>query len=115
MKATTLLKKDHDAVKRIFRDYQQSGERAFKSRLRLFEKMKQELDVHAKIEEEIFYPAVKAARTEPAADEKRLRATYGDNFPRLVEIKKKYDPSGLFTVHNGVGSEEWSADGFTKL
>ena len=30
-------------------------------------------------------------------------------------VKKKYDPSGLFFVHNGVGSEEWSADGFTRL
>lgn len=29
--------------------------------------------------------------------------------------KKKYDPSGLFFVHHGVGSEEWSPDGFTKL
>jgi hypothetical protein len=30
-------------------------------------------------------------------------------------VKKKYDPSGLFIVHHGVGSEEWSADGFTRL
>ena len=43
------------------------------------------------------------------------QAYWGSNYPRLLEIKKKYDPSGLFTVHNGVGSEEWSADGFTKL
>lgn len=68
MKATTLLKKDHGAVKKLFREYQQTGERAFKTRLRLFERMKKELDVHAKIEEEIFYPAVKAARTGPAVE-----------------------------------------------
>lgn len=24
----------------------------------------------------------------------------------------RYDPDGLFTTHHGVGSEEWSADGF---
>jgi hypothetical protein len=30
-------------------------------------------------------------------------------------VKKKYDPEGLFFVHHGVGSEEWSADGFTRL
>jgi FAD/FMN-containing dehydrogenase len=40
---------------------------------------------------------------------------WGSNYPRLASIKKKYDPSGLFFVHNGVGSEEWSPDGFTKL
>ena len=34
---------------------------------------------------------------------------------RLQGIKRKYDPDGLFFVHHGVGSEEWSADGFTRL
>jgi hypothetical protein len=43
------------------------------------------------------------------------QAYWGSNYSRLAEIKKKYDPDGLFFVHNGVGSEQWSADGFTKL
>jgi len=43
------------------------------------------------------------------------RSYWGGNRSRLAEIKKKYDPTGLFFVHNGVGSDEWSADGFTKL
>lgn len=40
---------------------------------------------------------------------------WGSNYARLASVKKKYDPTGLFFVHNGVGSEEWSADGFAKL
>jgi len=40
---------------------------------------------------------------------------WGSNYARLALVTKKYDPTGLFFVHNGVGSEEWSADGFTKL
>jgi len=40
---------------------------------------------------------------------------WGSNYTRLAGIKKKYDPDGLFFVHNGVGSDEWSADGFAKL
>jgi hypothetical protein len=30
-------------------------------------------------------------------------------------VKRKYDPDGLFIVHHGVGSEDWSADGNTRL
>jgi len=40
---------------------------------------------------------------------------WGKNYPNLRATKAKYDPDGLFFVHHGVGSEEWSADGFTRL
>jgi len=39
----------------------------------------------------------------------------GKNYSKLKAIKTKFDPDGLFFVHHGVGSEEWSADGFTRL
>lgn len=42
------------------------------------------------------------------------RAFWGQNYARLLAVKQRFDPDGLFTVHHGVGSEQWSADGFTR-
>ncbi|HEX7923480.1 MAG TPA: FAD-binding protein [Bradyrhizobium sp.] len=43
------------------------------------------------------------------------QAYWGPNYQRLLEIKQKYDPAGLFFVRHGVGSDDWSDDGFTRL
>ncbi len=40
---------------------------------------------------------------------------WGPNYKRLLAVKDTHDPDGLFVVHHGVGSERWSADGFTRL
>lgn len=42
-------------------------------------------------------------------------AYWGSNYARLAEVKRAVDPEGLFFVHHGVGSEGWSADGFTRV
>jgi FAD/FMN-containing dehydrogenase len=48
-------------------------------------------------------------------EERWREAFWGPHHARLQAVKDKYDPQGLFFVHHGVGSERWSADGFTRL
>ncbi|HEY7853222.1 MAG TPA: FAD-binding oxidoreductase [Caulobacteraceae bacterium] len=42
-------------------------------------------------------------------------AFWGPHYPRLAAIKARYDPAGLFIMRHGVGSDGWSADGFTRV
>jgi FAD/FMN-containing dehydrogenase len=40
---------------------------------------------------------------------------WGSNYARLAQVKRQYDPDGLFFIRHGVGSEAWSDDGFTRV
>ncbi len=58
--AIEMLKADHQHVKELFQKYQAAGERASKNKQKIVEEVCRELEVHAQLEEEIFYPAVEA-------------------------------------------------------
>ncbi len=59
MKATDLLKKDHNAVKKLMTEFGKTTTRARKKRQQLVDRIAQELEIHARIEEEVFYPALR--------------------------------------------------------
>jgi hemerythrin-like domain-containing protein len=59
MDAIRLLKDDHGRVKKMLADGEETTERAEKTRSEVFAKIKEEMLVHERIEEEIFYPALK--------------------------------------------------------
>ena len=59
MDALTLLKTDHDKVKKLLTELESTTERGVKTREQLFATIKGELTVHEIIEEEIFYPELK--------------------------------------------------------
>src|SRR6476620_12468845 len=59
MNAFTLLKADHKKVAGILEKIDETTERAVKTREELFTQLKTELDIHTRIEETIFYPALK--------------------------------------------------------
>ena len=62
--AITLLTEDHENVKSMFEQYEELGERAHVSKKKLATQICTELTKHATAEEEIFYPAVRAAGKE---------------------------------------------------
>jgi hemerythrin-like domain-containing protein len=60
MDALSLLKEDHGKVKKLLAELEKTTERGVKTRTELFATIKGELSVHETIEEEIFYPELKA-------------------------------------------------------
>ncbi|MDQ3172711.1 MAG: hemerythrin domain-containing protein [Acidobacteriota bacterium] len=61
MDAFKLLKSDHEKVAGILEKLEGTTERALKTREELFTQLKTELDIHAGIEEKIFYPVLEKA------------------------------------------------------
>ena len=59
--ATALLIKDHRKVKRLLKQLDATTERAATRRETLFKEIENEIKIHSKVEEEIFYPAFKEA------------------------------------------------------
>ena len=69
--AIALLKADHAAVKKLFAQEERATKQSDDKRQSIFDQINDALTVHATIEEEIFYPAVKKARSEHVKDEVR--------------------------------------------
>jgi hemerythrin superfamily protein len=62
--AIKLLKADHKEVSALFEAYEKLGEKAQTKKKQIAGKICKALSVHAQIEEEIFYPAVRAEMDE---------------------------------------------------
>jgi hypothetical protein len=60
MDAITLLEDDHRKVKKLLSEGEETTERAEKTRAQLYASLRREMETHERIEEEIFYPALKA-------------------------------------------------------
>ena len=57
MKATELLKQDHDEVEELFERFESAGDG---EKLSIAQKIFSELELHTQIEEDIFYPAIRS-------------------------------------------------------
>ena len=97
MNAFQLLKEDHQKVSGIFQQLEPTTERAEKTRTELFAKLKEELDIHARIEESVFYPAIKQAA--------ETREIVLEGFEEHHVIKMLLNELGAMPVD----TEEWAA------
>ncbi len=60
MDAIRMLKDDHKAVERLFKRFEKAGDRAYTEKRNLVDRIVEELSTHAAIEEQLFYPVVRA-------------------------------------------------------
>ena len=70
--AIALLKADHKAVKELFKQVEETSERAKAQLQRLGDQICAELTVHTQIEEEVFYPAVQERTQRGHKEEKDM-------------------------------------------
>ena len=64
MNALTLLTNDHRRVDRLFTEHAKAAGNARRQKA-LFDDVRRELDIHARIEEQVFYPAVEGQLVTP--------------------------------------------------
>ena len=96
MNAIELLKSDHDVVADLFEKVKATDE---SEHLPLFEKIKSELDVHAHIEETIFYPKLQEEGNDELVDivlegieEHRQVKMFLREIDALVDASEKFEP-----------------------
>ena len=84
MNAIELLKKDHKTVKSLFESFEKAKEQEdVDSKRSLFTSIKEELDAHTRVEEEIFYPAFDRAAGEENDDDKELVLEAGEEHQQV--------------------------------
>jgi len=80
--ATEMLKEQHEEVRRLFKEYESSGEGANATRKRLIDRVSRDLELHAQLEERIFYPACRILKDEKA------RKMVGESIEEHLIVKR---------------------------
>src|SRR5690606_22663079 len=60
MDAITMLKDDHKDVEQLFKRFEKAGDRAYMEKRDIVDRIIEALSTHAAIEEQVFYPVVRA-------------------------------------------------------
>lgn len=81
-KATDLLKREHDEVRALFKDFKNASEGAMARKKTAIDQACQKLEVHARLEESIFYPACRNLKD---ADARRM---VGESLEEHLIVKR---------------------------
>ena len=100
MDAITLLEQDHQKVKKLMGEIEKTTERGVKTRQELFNKLVEEVTIHEKIEEQIFYPEVKEHATSKQLEELVTESYEEHHFVDIVKAEIAKTP---------FEAEEWAA------
>jgi hemerythrin superfamily protein len=119
MDALELLKQDHQKVKELF---EEAEEAEGKEQQDIFEKIKSELETHARIEETVFYPAVqkheelKDMVLESLEEHKQIK-TLLKEMDNLASDSEKFEPKLQVLMENVEHHAEEEEEGkmFPKL
>ena len=103
--AVSLLKADHQKVKKAFEEFKNLGDQAYKTKKKLADDICEDLEIHTRLEEEIFYPEFRKAVTgsKPLANEAKVEH---DSAKELIrQIKEMNAEDDLFDAKVTVLSE----------
>ena len=92
-----MLIQDHRTVDDLFEKIEKSGEGASKTRQQLFDKLRQELELHTQVEERIVYPDFKK--------HSGVKDFIGEALEEHGEVKKMLQQLGRMEP----GEKDWSA------
>jgi len=86
MNALTLLRNDHRRVDRLFGEHKQAAGNPRRQKA-IFDDVHRELDVHAQIEEQVFYPALESGFMEPVREQmEEARAEHEEVKALLMQL-----------------------------
>jgi hypothetical protein len=94
-RATDLLREDHRKLRELFAQYERAIAEQWDTRQSLAEEISMQLEVHSRVEEEIFYPAIRRIDTEFAVRATQQHQAIDEIIERLKQSPDEvhYDPA----------------------
>ncbi len=94
MNALQILKQDHDKVRKLFAEFEAADDRASAPKQEVARQVFRELQIHSRIEEEIFYPALSAKASSTGKELVEEALDEHAEADELIQELRVMDPDG---------------------